>query len=281
MLRSVKELEKCTIGATDGVIGRVEDFYFDDVAWVIRYLVVNTGAWLSNRHVLISPHAIRGWGPEAGDGRHGGEGREAREGAVLPVSLSREQVRQSPDVDLEKPVSRQYELSYFGYYGYPYYWSGDNLWGADCYPGIVPIPDAVQVAAEAETRKHQDPHLRSCNAVAGYDLRAADGAIGHVASFVIDEESWAIRFLIVDTSNWWIGHQVLIAPEWIESVSWVHASVNTALTRQAVKDSPPYDPGSLLDSRKEAALYSHYGRSAYGSRSPHRPAAELPEGSRL
>jgi uncharacterized protein YrrD len=254
MLRSVKDLEKCTIGASDGVIGKVEDFYFDDEAWAVRYLVVDTGAWLSNRHVLISPHAIRNWGWE---------------GAVLPVSISREQVKNSPDVDTHKPVSRQYERSYFGYYGYPYYWNGAGLWGEDAYPGIMTAAAAAAAGADsaavARARENDDPHLRSCNSVAGYDLHAADGAIGHIESFLIDEGSWAIRFLIVNTSNWWLGHQVLIAPEWIDSVSWLHATVTTDLTRQAVKDSPLYDPGALPDGAAEARIYKHYGRSAYGT----------------
>jgi uncharacterized protein YrrD len=249
MLRSVKDLEKCTIGASDGVIGHVEDLFFDDEAWAVRYLVVNTGAWLSNRHVLISPHSIRNWGWE---------------GAVLPVSISREQVKNSPDVDTQKPVSRQYERSYFGYYGYPYYWNGAGLWGEDAYPGIMTPADGADSAAATRAREHDDRHLRSCNSVTGYDLHAADGAIGHVESFLIDEGSWAIRFLVVNTSNWWLGHQVLIAPEWIDSVSWLHASVTTDLTRQAVQDAPSYEPGESLDGAAEAGIYKHYGRSAYG-----------------
>ena len=256
MLRRVKDLEKCTIGGTDGSIGSVQDFYFDDESWVIRYLVADTGTWLQNRKVLISPHSIRDWGWE---------------GNVVPVSITREQVRHSPDIDTKRPVSRQQEISYLGYYGYPYYWGGGGLWGPLYYPrvpweGIEDPPAKSKI--EAPGPEHEDPHLRSCNVVSHYFLHASDGEIGHVQSYLIDEKSWAIRFLIVNTSNWWLGHQVLIAPEWIDSVSWLEATVMSSLTREAVRESPRYDPAATLDSAAEARIYKHYGRAAYRNARP-------------
>ena len=122
MLRNTKDIENCVIGATDGIIGHVKDLYFDDEAWVIRYLVVDTGPWLSSRKVLISPIAISSpnWTEE-----------------ILPVSITKEQVKNSPDIDTDKPVSRQHENAYMGYYGYPYYWDGAGLWGGGAYPGML------------------------------------------------------------------------------------------------------------------------------------------------
>ena len=263
MLRSMKDLEDYAIRATDGTIGHVKDFYFDDKAWVIRYLVVDTGTWLSSRKVLISPIAI---------------GHPDWTGKILPVSITKEQVKNSPDIDTDKPVSRQHEIRYLGYYSYPYYWGGAGFWGGGMYPymmmpgypGFTPAPHAVQSEAEktyarSDAAQHQndDHHLRSCKAVMDYHIEATDGDIGHVQGLLVDEETWAIRYIIVDTSNWWLGHQVLIAPQWIQKVSWSDATVSVNLTRQAVQDSPPYDPAGQLDRKQEMGIYNHYGHPGY------------------
>jgi hypothetical protein len=237
MLRSMNDLEGYAIRAIDGTIGHVKDFYFDDQAWVIRYLVVDTGTWLSSRKVLISPIAI---------------GRPDWAEQVLPVSITKEQVKNSPDVDTDKPVSRQHEIDYFGYYGYPFYWGGAGIWGGGLYPDMM-MPDYVGFestpqgedqegeGAHAAQHQHDDPHLRSCKAVMDYHIEATDGDIGHVQGMLVDEETWAIQYLIVNTSNWWLGHQVLIAPQWIKDVSWSDATVSLNLTRQAVKEAPLYN----------------------------------------
>ena len=263
MLRSMKDLQDYVIRATDGIIGHVRDFYFDDEAWVVRYLVVDTGTWLSNRKVLISRIAI---------------GHPNWTEKELPVSITKDQVKNSPDIDTEKPVSRQHEMRYLGYYGYPYYWGGAGLWGAGLYPnmmmpgyaGFVPAPDAVQSAAEkayarADAARHQndDPHLRDCKAVMRYRIQAADGDIGHIQGLLVDEETWATRYIIVNTSNWWLGHQVLIATQWIQDVSWYDATISVNLPRQALKDAPPYDSAVSLDREQEAFIHEHYARAGY------------------
>jgi hypothetical protein len=262
MLRSMNDLEDCVIRATDGVIGQVKDLYFDDKAWVIRYLVVDTGSWLSSRKVLISPIAI---------------GHPNWAEKVLPVSITKEQVKNSPAIDTDKPVSRQHETMYSGYYGYPYYWGGAGLWGAGMYPGVLmtgyaglgkpPVvrPEVEDANARSQAARHQDddPHLRSSEAVKGYHIRASDGDIGHAQGLLVDEETWAIRYIIVDTSNWWLGHQVLIPPQWIQGVSWRDAKVSVNLTQQAVKDAPPYDAAAQLDRKQESRIYKHYGRPGY------------------
>ena len=263
MLRDMNDLEDYAIRATDGTIGHVKDFYFDDEAWVIRYLVVDTGSWLSSRKVLISPIAI---------------GQPDWTAKVLPVSITKEQVKNSPDIDTEKPVSRQHEMRYLGYYGYPYYWGGAGLWGGGIYPnmmvpaygGFVATPPSAQSEAEksfarADAARHQndDPHLRDCKAVMRYHVQATDGDIGHVDGLIFDEETWAIRYMIVNTSNWWLGHQVLIAPQWISAISWHDATVSVNLTQQAVKDAPPYDPAVPIDRTLEVGLHKHYGRPGY------------------
>src|ERR1019366_3767518 len=244
MLRSMKDLEGYAVGATDGTIGHVKDFYFDDKSWAVRYLVVETGSWLSSRKVLISPIAVDhpDW-----------------TGRVLPVSITKEQVKTSPDIDTDKPVSRQHEMQYLQYYGYPSYWGGVNFWGNSIYPGAMLtgvgyassgaeflVGQAERGREEAETEGSQkgDPHLRSGNEVLRYHIEATDGGMGQVKGLLIDEETWAIRYLIVETSNWWFGHQVLIAPQWIQGISWPDATITVKVTRQAVKDAPRYDPSA-------------------------------------
>jgi len=235
MLRSMSDLENYAIRATDGTIGHVRDFYFDDETWVIRYLVVETGTWLSSRKVLISPFAI---------------GQPDWIGKVLPVSITKEQVRNSPDIDTDMPISRQHEMGYLGYYGYPYYWGAGGLWGAGANPSMM-LPGAGYAGLEAEQDERRilevgsDPHddldLRSCKAVMNYHIDATDGDIGHVHGMLVNEESWAIRYMIVQTNNWWTDHQVLIEPRSILEVSWLDHTVTVDLTRQAVKDAPLYD----------------------------------------
>lgn len=263
MLRSMNDLENYTIHATDGTIGHVTDFYFDDERWVIRYLVVDTGTWLSSRKVLISPVAI---------------GNPDWTEKILPVSITKEQVKNSPNIDTEKPVSRQHEMQYLEYYGYPFYWGDAGLWGGGVYPnmmmpnyaGFISTPHAVNPEAEeayarADAARHQDddPHLRSCKAVMDYHIQAVDGDIGHVQGLLVDEETWAIRYFIVDTSNWWLGHLVLIAPQWIQKVSWSDKTVSVDLTRQSVKDAPAYDAAAQMNREQEVNIFKHYGHPAY------------------
>jgi hypothetical protein len=261
MLRNMRDMEDYTIGATDGIIGRVKDFYFDDEAWVIRYLVVETGDGSPRRRVLISPIGI---------------GRPNWSEKILPVSLTRAQVQKSPDIDTDKPVSRQHEMGYLGYYGYGSYWGGGGLWGAGVYPDILQA-GLLDQGSEEQSHRHDNPHLRSGNAIMRYYVHASDGDIGHVQSLIVDEKSWAIRYIVVNTSNWWMGHQVLIAPDWIADVDWAESTVSVDLTREAVKNSPAYDAKAPLSRDQEASIHAHYGRAAYWPRE----AKQLEAHSRL
>lgn len=258
MLTTIAHLNGSTIAATDGEIGHVKEAYFDDESWVIRYLVVDAGSWLTDRKVLISPYAIRL--PLAHD-------------KTIAVNLTREQVRKSPDIDTHQPVSRRHEREYLSYYAYPDYWVGDGLWamgGLPVLPGALAVPPAIQEAearraAEAEAKvPPEDVHLRSSHHVAGYDIQALDGSIGHVKDFVFDDASWAIRYLLIDTRNWWPGgRKVLIGTRWIERIDWGVSTVSVNLSREQIRASPEFDDAAAIDRAYEQRLHDAYGRQGY------------------
>ena len=253
MIRSVKRMRKFEVFAADGRIGAVDDFYFDQEWWAIRYLVIDTGRWLSGRKVLVSPLSVMWteWGTQR-----------------LRLSITRDQVRDSPGIDMHRPVSRRQEIAYFDYYGYPYYWGHTGVWGAQ--PAeLMPTPEqiALQRARAAEVERtaavEGDAFLRSAAAVAGHVLRATDGDLGHVDDFLLDDLSWAIRYMVVDTSNWWFGKHVLVAPEWISDIRWPDRSVSVDLSRQSLKNAPEYHRAEHVDRQWEAAYYEHLRRPGY------------------
>jgi hypothetical protein len=250
MLTNTSRLKGLVIRATDGELGTVDQLYFDDQTWGVRYLTVETGGWLGGRQVLISPFAViqTDW--------------QARQ---LDVALTQKQVENSPDIDTHKPVSRQQEAAYLGYYGYPNYWSGPNLWGQEFYPMGLPAPIGVSMdAIEATIRKESvDSHLRSTEGVTGYSIEATDGEIGHVDGFVLDDRAWAIRYIEVATRNWWPGKKVLVSPKWIERVSWAESKVHVGLSREAIQSGPEYDESTPITREYENRLYLHYGRPPY------------------
>lgn len=249
LLHSVEGLQGFSISATDGELGRVKDAYFDDREWTLRYLVVDTGGWLTGRNVLITPVSITDtdWGKQS-----------------IAVNLTRQQVQDSPSIDTAKPVSRQQEVELYNHYGYPYYWSGPYLWGYTVLPGMLERTP-LEEPRRQETREHMelersrnDPHLRSADEVTGYDIQATDDTIGHVEDLLFDEESWRIELMVVDTRNWWPGKKVMIPPSLIERVSWEGKSVVVKVTREQVENSAEYDPGRPLVQRGGPEVYRSF-----------------------
>jgi len=249
MLNSVNRIKGTAIRSLDGEIGSVSEAYFEDRKWVVRYLVVDTGTWLAERKVLISPYSIK---HPLGPGEH------------IDVRLTQHQVRNSPDLSTHLPVSRQHEREFMSYYAYPDYWAGADLWAMGGFP-YMPL-DVPQSAVAADKREvpEEDRHLRSSDNVEGYDIQASDGSIGHVKDFIFDDESWALRYFLVDTRNWWPGgKKVLIATHWISDIDWNAGRVSVALTRQQIKDSPEYNESTAIDRVYEQKLHDAYGRRGY------------------
>jgi hypothetical protein len=250
MLTNTKNLRGFVIRATNGELGTVDELYFDDETWAIRYLTVETGGWLGDRRVLISPVSVvhTDWKAKR-----------------LEVALTKQQVEKSPAVSTHQPVSRQHEAAYLGYYGYPYYWGGPNLWGPAFFPAGSAIPPNASTEAMADRvrRESPDSHLRSTEVVTGYHMEATDGEIGHVDGFLMDDEAWAVRYIEVATRNWWPGKKVLVSPAWIERVSWTDCKVYVGLSREAIKDAPDYVESLPITREYENRLYFHYGRPPY------------------
>jgi sporulation protein YlmC with PRC-barrel domain len=228
MLQSIKQVLGDKLGASDGDIGHVKDFYFDDQHWAVRYLVADTGTWLTSRQVLLSPHAF---------------GSLHQAGKVLLVNLTRKQIENSPAIESHKPVSRQYEEEYYQYYGWPSYWQGDGLWGMSGFPVLsVPpktLPREKSVASNSKP-EHTDAHLRSAQSVNGYHIEASDGTVGHVCDFMMDDKSWAIGQLVVKTGHRFSGNEVLIPVNKVDRISYEKSSVFVSLTKEAVKQSPAH-----------------------------------------
>jgi stress response protein YsnF len=271
MLQSTRELHKFTIKATDGDVGSVDDLYFDDQSWTVRYLVLDIGKWLPGRRVLISPMSVRQ-----------SQWIERR----LLVGLTRDQIERSPEIDTSQPISRQHELTHAGHYGLAPYWAGPHRWGALPYPIDPLAPGLGEPATDPEAARalrleglenvgpehresqyfheeHGDDHLRSVEDVLGYYIQASDGDLGHVEDFLVDDWTWAIRYMIVDTRNWLPGRKVLIAPEWISHLSWAESTVHVGMTREQIRSSPEYDPSRPIDRDEELRLYEYYGRPRY------------------
>jgi hypothetical protein len=228
MLRSITQLYGAKLGASDGEIGHAKDFYFEDQNWVVRYLVADTGSWLAGRKVLISPHAF---------------GSLHQAGKLLLVNLTRKQIEDSPSIESHKPVSRQYEAEYYRYYGWPYYWQGDGLWGMSGFPTLElppkPLPGEPATASDPQPER-ADAHLRSTQAVGGYHLQARDGIIGHVCDFMMDTQSWAIRQLIIKIGHRFSGQEVSIPTSQVSRISYDKSTVFVNLTTEAVQQSPAH-----------------------------------------
>jgi len=250
MLTNAAELKGFVIQAKDGELGTVDQLYFDDETWAVRYLTVETGGWLGGRQVLISPFSVV---------------HANLQDRSLEVALTQKQVENSPNINTRQPISRQHEAEYLGYYGYPYYWGGPYLWGPAFYPANLIVPATAFTAAPAARipAESMDSHLRSMNEVTGYHVAATDGEIGHVDGFLVDDAAWAIRYLEVATRNWWPGKKVLVSPAWVERVSWEDNEVLVGLTCDAIRSAPAYTESTPITRDYENELYLHYARPTY------------------
>ena len=256
MLISGSSLKGLAVEAKDGKIGVVSDVLFDDRTWKSRWMVVDTSHWLTGRKVLVHPSAMA-------------QPDFAR--MEIAVHLTKQQVKDSPDVQRDEPVSRQMQESLYGYYGTDPLWGGGNYFGGAMGGMGWPLGATrshaggdLLYADQAPLEDEGDPHLRSLTAVTGYHLEAADGPIGHIENFMMDTQTWGIRYMAVDTRNWWPGQHVLVSPYAVKSINWLDREVVVDITQAQVKASPPWSPADLVERAYEERLHGYYNWPGYG-----------------
>jgi len=245
LLQTTRELAGCTLLCADGEIGGIEEFLFDDSTWVVRYLVVTTGAGLSDRRALVSPIAV---------------GAVDTTNKTICIELTSMQIENSPPIDTHGRVSRQDEAEYYNYLQWPPYWEAGPS------PGLArpPTPSAAPGARmHAGATRAPQMRLRRTTALTGYSVATRDGDIGVVDNVVVDIRYWAIRYLDVDTGERWSGRHVLVHPGWLERVSWIDRAMSVDLVRDAIKAAPAFDPSRAVSRDYEARLFRHYRRLPY------------------
>lgn len=239
------------VEATDGVVGIVKDLYFDDLSWTLRYLVVDTGGWLTGRDVLISSESLVEYNEERG---------------AIVTRLSQLQIENSPAPEQGQPISRMSEIQLSQYYGWSPYWTAS--------PGLFPWsktytfprdssapnggPASSQFEAEFEKQSHADPNLRGFADLKNYGLHASDGDIGQVEDLLIEPDTWRITHLIADTRLWWPGGLVVIDRALIDKINWVDRQIVVAMTRDQVKNSPTYDRQHPVNENYQTEISDYY-----------------------
>ena len=244
MFYRAEELRSYRLRSIDGDLGKIDDLYFDDRFWAVRYLVIETGGLLDQRHVLISPRAVLAVDIHSD---------------TIATKLSKAEIAASPAPDEHAPVSRQFEIAYNEFYEYSPYWIGPLAWGASS------APRPPEDAAPLEERESWDGHLYSAREVTGftrYSVAANDGHVGHVTDLILSDGDWVIRYLVVNTRDWLPGKHVLVPPQWTK-VSWENATLTLDLPRDTIKAAPAYEAGAPIDREYEAKLFDHYCRTAY------------------
>jgi hypothetical protein len=234
--------------AVDARIGSVHDIAFDDRTWTIRYIIADTGKWLPGRLVLLSPASF---------------GEPDWSDHSIAVSLTKQQIENSPSIDADKTVSRQHETELHKYYGWPAYWTYPPPGEMHFVPPLAPVRENGGEPEDTDTPIEQESHLRGVKEVIGYTIEATNGDIGHVEDFILQDDVWMIRYAVVDTRNWLPGQKVLVSPLWITAIRWDERTVHVDLTREAIKSGPEYDPAQPVNRDYEVRLYDFHGRPKY------------------
>ncbi len=237
MYRNVNSLIGKPMVATDGEMGKVEEFYFNDQAWIIVYLVVKTGNWLSGRKVLISPNALI-------------KGKDRAQ--TFPVNITKEQIKNSPDINTELPVSRQQEIALHQYYPWQSYWGTGfyegGVWGIVTPPVVSPAPPKVAIG---------DTHLRSTHAISGYHIETTDGQLGHLRDFIVDDKTWHIEYLVIEMHSWLSGKKVLIERKHIKDIKWAGSKVLVDVTKVTLEDSPAYEESAFFQPETRDTVFGN------------------------
>ena len=246
MLRSLQQMLRYHVRATDGDVGTVQDFLLDEDEWKVRYVVIDTAEWLFGRRVLLSPDSVKDvdWVEKRFD-----------------FSVTKEKIESSPTISTDLPISRQKELSMAKHYGWPQYWIPAGPPRPQPGPALSAIPDDPGEVSE------DSGNLRSLREILRYGIHAKDGEMGKASDLIADDESWRIRYLVVDTGTWLPGKRVLVSRDWIDGISWAKREIRLDLEKKEVEKSPEYDPNEPVNREYETVLYDYYGRPHYWRKS--------------
>lgn len=225
MMRSMKELLGYTVVGGDGRVGKVHDLLFDDAYWTVRHMVVSTGGWLLGRKVLV-PTVV--FGKPKSDVR------------IVPVAMVKEQVRRSPALSEDQPVSRQHLDPPEDH---------EVEWHPAGAVGARPAAGAGRTGG--------DPYLRSVREVIGYGLKTSDGRQGRIVDLIVDEGSWVVHFAEVEGDAWLAGRKVMISTGRLESIDWKTSTVKVRLEEKEAEELPDYDDGKSINSTLEEAGHDH------------------------
>ncbi len=252
MQRSIKKIIGTKLFSKEGTIGKVKDCLFDDNIWVLRYLVADTGTWLPGRKVLISQLHLES----------PGVGLLSKQ---FPVNLTKRQIEESPDLDINAPVSRQYEQAYANYHKTSVYWDTALM-------PVFPAPSVTGVSSQSSKldenaeRKHREQlerikysNLRSSDEILGYSIQASDGEFGHVEDFILEDNTWKFRYLVIDSKNWLPGKKFLIDVDWVEAFDWEQQSASVGISRSTIENAPVFDPHEPINKDDLENLYDYYG----------------------
>src|SRR5262245_48487903 len=241
MLRQIRELGAYRLHATDGDIGHLEQFYFDDRDWKIRYFVVDIGTWLHGKKVLMSPAAILGVNAPT---------------KTINVAFTKQQVQESDDVGMHKPVGLEQPHDYSLYLGWPYYLGLNAVNDSDSARDLE-----KGATSEPSFRQAHDEHLRSSKVVSRYHVMAADGEIGQIEDGIVDDQTWTIEYVVSTVKNWRSSKKVLLPKEWILWVNAAESNVYVSLPRNTIATAPAFDPEKQLTGDLETSLHDHYQKN--------------------
>jgi uncharacterized protein YrrD len=239
MMYRASEVLGLKVEATDGRIGKVDDIFFDEAVWKVRHFVVDAGGWIQEREVLIAPQAMTGISITE---------------SSIHTELSREKVENSPPLQTDLPVSRQYERFLYEYYGWRPYWVyPDGFSLAEVYP-----PDTGEEKPEGRTREQgaglegaDVVPMRSWRDVSGHRVHAADGFFGHVDDLLLSPTDWSVVGVVVNTAHWWQHHDIVIDVSKVKDVSWENECFEVAMTSQELRDATPFKDEMLWEGGPE------------------------------
>ncbi len=246
MLESFRDLRRFEVDGSDGRVGRLTDLLFDDRAWRVRYLVVDTGGLLTPHPVLLGPELLE---------------RVAGEQRTVIVGVATDRVAASPPVESHPPVSRQGEEAIRAYFGLPPLHAPPapdvDVWGRPVPSGT---PDPVEAERRAVEQESVDPHLRSARTWLGYGVEGRGDHLGEVDDLLIEPgETWRVRYFVVDTGRWLPGKRRLVATDWVGAISHDARHVRVDLDRERMREAPDFATAADIDRGAEHWLFRHYG----------------------